>query len=115
MFRYGHIKRRNMVMQIFLCIITLGIYAFYWHFVTLGELRRANDSPDDKRLLWTLLLLVPILNLFSFWRHSKEYTYFITDRYPVIVIFVLWIIFVPAVWFLVQVDLNRAAGVQYMG
>ncbi len=112
---YDHIKHRNMFMQVVLFIITLGIYGLYWYYVTLGELRQANGAADEKRLLWTLLLLIPILDLFSFWHYSEEYVRFIGDRYPFIVIFILWIFFSPAVWFLAQMDLNRAAGVQYMG
>ena len=115
MFSYGHIKRRNMAMQVILYVITLSLYGFYWYHVTLGEMRRANGSPDENRWLWTLLLFIPIANLFSIWHYAGEYTRFIRDRYPGIAIFILWLVFVPAVWFLAQRDLNRAAGVQFMG
>ena len=30
MLQYDHIKRRNMVMQVILPFITLGIYGIYW-------------------------------------------------------------------------------------
>ena len=36
------IKKRNMVMQVVLMIITLGIYAIYWYYSTLKELHVAN-------------------------------------------------------------------------
>ena len=41
-----HIKHRNMVMQIVLVIITLGIYAIYWFYVTLNELHIANGKDE---------------------------------------------------------------------
>ena len=34
---------------------------------------------------------------------------FVAEKYPGIGIFVLWLLFSPAVWFLVQSDLNRVA------
>ena len=40
----GHIKRRNMVVQVILLIVTLGIYAIYWFHVTLNELYQANGN-----------------------------------------------------------------------
>jgi hypothetical protein len=38
-----------------------------------------------------------------------EYAEFVDNKYPGIAVFILWILFAPAVWFLVQLDLNRAA------
>ena len=103
-----HIKYRNMAMQVLLFIVTLGIYAIYWYYVTLKELHIANGK-DEGAGLWTLLAIIPIANLFSNWHYSSEYAQFINDKYPGIAIFILWIVFSPAVWFLVQMDLNNAA------
>jgi hypothetical protein len=107
--RTGHIKYRNMIVQVLLFIVTLGIYGLYWYYVTYNELRQANGKDDSPGCLWTILLLIPIANLFSYWFHSFEYAEFIHDRYPGIAIFILWIVFAPVVWFLVQWDLNKAA------
>jgi hypothetical protein len=107
--RIDHIKYRNMIVQVILYIITLGIYGIYWYYVTFNELRVANGKDEGPGCLWTILLLVPIANLFSFWFHSFEYAEFIDNRYPGIAIFILWIVFAPVVWFLVQWDLNQAA------
>ena len=106
--RTEHIKHRNMVMQVVLFIITLTIYAIYWFYVTLDELHKANGK-DEGAGLWTLLSLIPFVSLFAQWHHSSEYARFVDDKYPGIAIFILWIVFPPAVWFLVQSDLNRAA------
>ena len=114
MFSYGHIKNRNMVAQVFLFIITLGIYGIYWFHVTLKETQRANGKADERVWPWTVLVVIPIANLFAWWRHSHEYAEFVGEKYPGIAIFILWLVFVPVVWFLVQRDLNRAAGVTYV-
>ena len=89
-------------------IFTFGLYGYYWYFVSLEELERANGK-EGSGCLWTILLLVPIVSFFSIWHYSSEYADFVDNKYPGIAIFILWIVFSPAVWFLVQSDLNRAA------
>ena len=44
-----HIKKRNMIMQIVLMLITLGIYAIYWLYYTLRELH-ITDGKDHGAL-----------------------------------------------------------------
>ena len=106
--RTDHVKYRNMVMQVVLVIVTLGIYAVYWYYVTLKELHIANDRSEGAGL-WTLLAIIPIANLFAYWHYSFEYAQFTGEKYPGIAIFILWLVFSPVVWFLVQTDLNKAA------
>ena len=116
MFSYSHIKRRNMFLQPLLVVVTLGIYGIYWFHVTLGELHRANRrEPEAGHWKWTILFCIPFLDFFTFWHYAGEYSEFVREKYPRVLIFILWILFLPAVWFLVQRDLNRAAGSQYMG
>lgn len=103
-----HIKYRNMLVQVLLVIITLGIYTVYWFYVTLGELYRGNGRPKGAGL-WTILTLVPIAQYFSYWHYANEYTEFVDEKYPAIAVFLLWTVFSPAVWFLVQSDLNQVA------
>jgi hypothetical protein len=107
--RTDHIKYRNMVVQVLLFIITLGIYGIYWFFVTYQEMLRGNGKDEGSGCLWTFLTLIPIAQYFSFWKHSMEYAEFVDNKYPGIAIFILWLVFSPVVWFLVQMDLNRAA------
>ena len=107
--RTDHIKRRNMWVQVLLAIVTLGIYTIYWFYVTTEELHRANGNQDGGGCLWTILYVIPIADLFAFWHQGKEYDRFINGKYPGIAIFILWIVFPPVVWFLVQRDLNAAA------
>ncbi len=109
--RTDHIKYRNMIVQVILAIVTLGIYTIYWYYVTLDELHKANGKIAGAGM-WTVLSVIPIASLFAQWHHASEYAEFVDGKYPGIAIFILWIVFSPAVWFLVQMDLNRAAGQQ---
>ena len=106
--RTDHIKYRNMGMQVVLFIITGGIYAIYWFYVTLNELHVANEK-DEGPGLWTVLSVIPIANFFAWWHYSSEYEQFTNQKYPGIAIFILWLVLSPVVWFLVQSDLNKAA------
>ena len=103
-----HIKNRNMIMQVVLFIITLGLYAIYWFYSTLKELHIANGK-DPGAAMWTIFLFIPILNWFSYWHYSSEFAAFGNDKFPALVMFLAWIVFAPIVWILVQMDLNRAA------
>ena len=112
MFDYSHIQHRKMLLQPLWVIITLGIYGIYWFHVTLGEMYRANNGAEPKgwdRWKWTVLFCIPFLDFFTFWRYGGEYSRFSNGKCPQWLIFVLWIVFLPAVWFLVQRDLNAAA------
>ena len=104
----AHIKKRTMVMQVVLMIITLGIYAIYWYYSTLKELHVANGK-DEGAGMWTVFLFLPLLNYFAMWHYSSEYAEFTAQKYPGLLIFLAWIIFLPIIWFLVQTDLNRSA------
>lgn len=103
-----HIKFRNMWVRVLYFILTLGLYGIYWYFVTLEELQVSNGK-EKSGCLMTILLFVPIISLVAYWKHSFEYAEFVDDKFPGIAIFILWLVFSPVVWFLVQTDLNRAA------
>ena len=103
-----HIEDRNMVMQVLLVIVTLGIYAIYWYYVTLKELHIANRK-DEGAGLYTVLLLIPLVSLIAYWHYASELSAFTDEKYPAILTFILWIIFAPVVWFLSQIELNKAA------
>lgn len=113
MFNYSHIKHRNMFLQLFLVVITLGLYGIYWFHVTLGELHRANNrDPETGSWKWTIYFCIPILNFLSLWHYVGEYAEFVWNKHPKALVFILgipWILFPPFVWFLAQLNLNRAA------
>ena len=103
-----HIEDRNMLMQVLLVVITLGIYAIYWYYVTLKELHIANRK-DESAGLYTVLSLIPLVSLIAWWHYASELSDFTDKKYPAILTFILWIVFAPAVWFLSQMELNKAA------
>ena len=41
--------------------------------------------------------------------HSSEFSEFNVGKYPLIVVFIAWVLFSPLVWLLVQIGLNKAA------
>ena len=104
-----HIKNRNMIMQVVLFIVTIGIYGIYWFYSTLKELLIANGKEDAGEILWTILSLIPLINLFAYWHYSSEWATFTNDKYPSFLMFILWIFFSPAVWLLTQLELNNAS------
>ncbi|NQW24672.1 MAG: DUF4234 domain-containing protein [SAR202 cluster bacterium] len=103
-----HIKKRNMIMQVVLAVITLGIYAIYWYYSTLKEMQTANGK-NEGAVMWIVFLFIPILGWFSNWHYSSEYAEFSHEKYPALLIFLAFIVFPPIVWFIVQTDLNAAA------
>ncbi len=102
------IKRRNMWMQVLLEVVTLGIYGIYWFYVT------AREMVDHKELegsagLWTVLLFVSFGALYSWWKYGKAVESLTDGRYPGVLVFILWFVFSPAVWFITQTELNKLA------
>ena len=104
------IKRRNMGMQIVLYIVTLGIYGIYWYYVTSKEMVE-NKNLEGSPGLWTVLLFIPIANLYSYWKHSEAVDALTDSQYNKFLIFVLWIYLAPVVWVLAQLELNKRATV----
>ncbi len=105
------IKYRSMGMQILLMIVTLGFYSVYWFLVTSRELQYLAQDSDASPELWTVLLFIPFANFYSYYKHSQLYDKWNQGRYEIWLVFILWIFFSPAVWFLVQSDLNKVATV----
>ena len=106
--KIGHIKKRNLIMQVVLAIVTLGIYFIDWFYSTLKEIHIANGS-DEGAGMWTVLMMVPIIGYFASWHYASEFAVFNRDKYPALLIFLAWIVFAPIVWILVQTELNKAA------
>lgn len=90
-------------------IITLGFYSFYWFFQTATELA---DMAGDRRAepsLWTVLLFIPFAGLWSYYKYSELYEHVSASRLERWILWTLWIFFSPAVWLIVQSELNRRA------
>ena len=103
------VKRRNMITQIILMIVTFGIYSIYWFYQTAKELKAVTQDPEAAPVLWTLLFFVPFGALYSHYAYAKVYTKVCTEKLSIGVLFLIGLIFYPAVWFLVQTDLNAIA------
>jgi fatty acid desaturase len=103
------IKKRNMIGQIGLVIITLGIYAIYWFYKISEEMKFLAKDASASPALWTVLLFVPIANIWSYYKFSEIYEKISSDNFNKWLLFVLWLVFSPAVWFIVQTEMNKKA------
>lgn len=103
------VKYRDMWLQVFIFIITLGIYSIYWFYVTAVEMKGLARDNNAEPGLWTVLLFVPFANLYSYYKHGELYEKISSEHLNRWILFILWIVFSPAVWIIVQSELNRKA------
>ena len=103
------VKDRDMLVQVILFIITFGIYGIYWFYQTANEMMDLAADPDASPALWTFLLLLPPLTLYAHYKYAELFEDIADDHMNKWILFILWIVFPPAVWFIVQSDLNRKA------
>ncbi len=103
------IKKRNMFIQVLLMIITFGMYSFYWFYQTAKEMKNHTQDAEAAPFLWLVLMLVPFGAIFSFYKYSELYEKICSEKLNKWLIFVITLVFYPAVWFLVQTDLNDLA------
>lgn len=108
-----YIKKRNMIGQVFLTIITLGIYSIYWFYQVSVELKGITNDENASPALWTVLLFVPFGCIYSFYKFSEIYEKVSNGQMNLWLLFVLYMVFAPAVWFIVQTELNRRADIQF--
>ncbi len=57
--------QRSPLMVLLLTVVTLGLYSFYWVFVTTTEINESGGAVPHP-----ILSLVPIVNLWWLWRYS---------------------------------------------
>lgn len=100
------IKNRNMGVQILLFIVTFGIYGIYWFYQSATELKTVAKDSEASPVLWTVLLFVPFGAIYSHYKYSEMYEKVGTEKINKWILLILWFFFSPAVWFLVQKDLN---------
>lgn len=103
------VKNRNMVAQIGLMIITLGLYSIYWFYSTSEELKYLGKDQNASPALWTVLLFIPFGCFYSWFKYTELYEKVSSDKLNMWILFILWIVFCPAVWFIVQTELNKKA------
>jgi len=98
-----------MVGQIGLMIITFGFYAIYWFFKISEEMKFIGKDAEASPALWTILLFVPIANIWSIYKFCELYEKISADQFNLWLLFVIWLVFTPAVWFIVQTEMNKQA------
>jgi hypothetical protein len=103
------IKYRNMWAQVGLMIITLGFYSIYWFHQTAVELAGLAGDHRAEPGLWTILLFIPFAGLFSHFKYSELFETVSASHLGRWILWLLWIVFSPAVWLIVQSELNRRA------
>jgi Domain of unknown function (DUF4234) len=106
------IKKRNMAAQVFLAIITLGIYSIYWFYQVSVEMKELANDTQASPALWTVLLFIPLGGFYSYYKFSEIYEKVSAEHFNKWLLFVLYLVFCPAVWFIVQTDLNKRADTQ---
>ena len=103
------VQYRNMWGQVGLMIVTLGFYAIYWFYQTAVELKGLARDDRAEPALWTILLFVPFAGIYSYYKYSELYEAVSPDRFNRWILWLLWLFFSPAVWLIVQIELNRRA------
>jgi len=104
------VKNRDMMVQVILFVITCGIYGIYWFYQTAVEMKALTRDSEAEPGLWTVLLFIPFANFYAHYRYSELFERVSDDHLNKWILFILWIVFCPAVWFIVQTDLNKKAG-----
>ena len=102
------IRRRNLLGQLVLYIVTLGIYGIYWFYSTLDEMVTYRGERAES-CLWTVGLLIPIVNFFSWWKYASTFDRLTDGKYPSILMWLPGLFVFPALWILVQLELNSIA------
>ena len=102
------IQQRNMAMQVLLVIVTLGIYTIYWFYVTSKEMIE-HKKLEGSAGLWTVLYILPLVNLYAYYKQGEAVEALTDGALNKWIIFILWIVFAPAAWFITQTELNKRA------
>lgn len=102
------VHRRNMLIQVLLMIVTFGLYSIYWFYQTTQEMLGLQKR-EENVFLWTIFLIFPFLFFYAYYKHGELYEQLSRGEVNRWVMFVLWVVFPPAVWFIVQSKLNLIA------
>lgn len=102
------IKRRNLLVQFLLAIVTFGIYCIYWHYSTIDEMAKANKSKTNAALM-TILLFIPFANFYAMYVHASELDVISKSSLNKLLGLALYILFSPAYWIVCQLELNKLA------
>jgi len=106
---YAQVKYRDMWVQVFLMIITIGIYGIYWFYQTAVEMKGLANDHNAEPTLWTVLIFIPFGAIYSHFKYGELYEKVSDENLNRWILFMLWFVFAPAVWFIVQMELNKKA------
>lgn len=95
-------EKGSLGLQIVLSIITLGLYPLYWGYKTASMLDQGTN-----RSCTPILAVIPLVNIIGYWQIANA-AEAVTDQSGV-VLFLLFIVFGPASWFLIQSGINSTA------
>jgi hypothetical protein len=102
------VKKRNPLFVIIVSILTGFLYGIYWFYSTRKELNELTNQ-DTSPILWTLGLLVPIVNLYVLWKYCEDVEITSKKAHNKVVLFLAWLVFFPIAQFLTQEELNKLA------
>ena len=95
--------QKNPVVVLVLTFVTLGIYGIIWLARTRGEMvARGAQIPT------TWLIIIPIVNLFYYWKWSKGVEHVAGASGPLM--FILWLLLSPVAIIYAQVQFNKVGG-----
>jgi hypothetical protein len=86
-------------MQVGLSIVTFGFYPLYWMYTTASQLDAGTDADINP-----ILVIVPVYGLWMLSEAAEA----VTDQSQM-VLFLLFVVFGPAAWFLIQSGINDIA------
>lgn len=98
-------------MQVLLMIVTFGLYSLYWFYETSVELKALSKDENISPALMTVLLFIPFGVIYSHYKYSEMYEKVAADHLNKWILYLLWFFCAPAVWFIVQMELNKNATV----
>lgn len=98
-----------MILQVILVIVTFGIYTIYWFYQISVELKDNSGDLNASPGLWTVLLFIPFGAFYSYYKFGELYEKWSPDHFNKWLIFVLYLVFAPVVWFIIQTEMNKKA------
>ena len=102
----GAFQSRSLGKQVLFAIVTLGIYTIYWWHITNQQLHEGTDA-EFNPMMRTIGFFIPIYNFVVLWQFASD-AEAVVDQ-DGLIIFLLYLFFAPAAWFLVQSGINDIA------
>ena len=103
------VKYRNPLFVVVVSLVTFFIYAIYWFYKTRGELSELNKGGMSP-LMATIGLFIPLVNIYVAWKYCEDVETASKGAQGKILLFVLWLVFMPAMQYITQNELNKLAG-----